>query len=223
MVTSKQRNPIADSLDMDDILTDIVVPSLDCPLSLESKDNPKLQGKDIFAEQKRHAWDKSVEARCDFSRKVRITRRGDVFFISLWQKSLYGRTLTDIKSDDSMVTFFAENVAPLIAEVLGKTLRNGNWCIVTTPKRRHKVKNFATRISEDIAKRLGIPFYEDVAFCHSKKRIGAVFTLNILPKENNCIVFDDFVTTGSTLKAMRTLLLENKKNCVFFTGINNKL
>ena len=206
---------------MDDILTDIVVPSLDCPLALESKE--RTASKDIFAEQKRHAWDKSVEARCDFSRKVRITRRGDVFFISLWQKSLYGRTLTDIKSDDSMVSFFAENVAPLIAEVLGKTLQNGGWCIVTTPKRRHKVKNFATRISENIAKLLGIPFYEDVAFCHSKKRIGAVFTLNVLPTENNCIVFDDFVTTGSTLKAMRTLLLENKKNCMFFTGINNKL
>ena len=222
MATSKQRDTIADSLDMDEILNDIIVPSLDCPLSLESKDNPKLQGKDIFAEQKRHAWDKSVEARCDFSRKVRITRRGDVFFISLWQKSLYGRTLT-IKSDDSMVSFFADNISPLIKEVLGYTLNLGDWCIVTTPKRRHKVKNFATRISEQIAKLLGIPFYEDVAFCHSKKRIGAVFTLNVLPKENNCIVFDDFVTTGSTLKAMRTLLLENKKNCVFFTGINNKL
>ena len=208
-------------IELNEITDDIVVPSLDCPLALESKE--RTASKDIFAEQKRHAWDKSVEARCDFSRKVRITRRGDVFFISLWQKSLYGRTLTDIKSDDSMVTFFAENVAPLISEVLGKTLVNGDWCIVTTPKRRHKVKNFATRISEDIAKRLGIPFYEDVAFCHSKKRIGAVFTLNILPKENNCIVFDDFVTTGSTLKAMRTLLLDNKKNCVFFTGINNKL
>ena len=208
-------------IELNEITDDIVVPSLDCPLALESKE--RTASKDIFAEQKRHAWDKSVEARCDFSRKVRITRRGDVFFISLWQKSLYGRTLTDIKSDDSMVTFFAENVASLISEVLGKTLGNGDWCIVTTPKRRHKVKNFATRISEDIAKRLGIPFYEDVAFCHSKKRIGAVFTLNILPKENNCIVFDDFVTTGSTLKAMRTLLLDNKKNCVFFTGINNKL
>ena len=221
MATSKQRDVIADSLDMDDILTDIVVPSLNCPLALNSKES--IPEKDIFAEQKRHAWDKSVEARCDFSRKVRITRRGDVFFISLWQKSLYGRTLTDIKSDDSMVTFFAEKISPLIKEVLGYTLNLGDWCIVTTPKRRHKVKNFATRISEEIAKLLGIPFYEDVAFCHSKKRIGAVFTLNVLPKENNCIVFDDFVTTGSTLKAMRTLLLDNKKNCVFFTGINNKL
>ena len=208
-------------IELNEITDDIVVPSLDCPLALESKE--RTASKDIFAEQKRHAWDKSVEARCDFSRKVRITRRGDVFFISLWQKSLYGRTLTDIKGDDTMVDFFAENIAPLIKEVLGYTLANGDWCIVTTPKRRHKVKNFATRISEEIAKLLGIPFYEDVAFCHSKKRIGAVFTLNVLPKENNCIVFDDFVTTGSTLKAMRTLLLENKKNCVFFTGINNKL
>ena len=37
------------------------------------------------------------------------------------------------------------------------------------------------------------------------------------------IVFDDFVTTGSTLKAMRNVLTEHHKNCVFFTGINNKL
>ena len=146
-----------------------------------------------------------------------------MFFISLWQKSLYGRTLTDIKSDDTMVDFFADSISPLIHDILGTDLQTGNWCIVTTPKRRHLVKNFATRISERIAKQLGIPFYEDVAHCHSKQRIGAVFTLNVLPHEPNCIVFDDFVTTGSTLKAMRNLLLEHHKNCVFFTDINNKL
>lgn len=129
-------------IDLGEILEEINVPNLSCPLALESKDNKLTQGKDIFAEQKRHAWDKSVEARCDFSRKVRITRRADVYFISLWQKSLYGRTLTDIKGDDSMVDFFAENVAPLIADILGNELKHGNWCIVTTPKRRHLVKNF---------------------------------------------------------------------------------
>ena len=210
-------------IDLEEILEEIHVPDLSCPLALENSSKDKAGAKDIFAEQKRHAWDKSVEARCDFSRKVRITRRADVFFVSLWQKSLYGRTLTDIKGDDTMVDFFAENVAPLIEEVLGKELKLGNWCIVTTPKRRHLVKNFATRISEKIAALLSIPFYEDVAHCHSKKRIGAVFSLNVLPKEQNCIVFDDFVTTGSTLKAMKNLLTENRKNCVFFTGINNKL
>ena len=207
---------------MDEFLTEISVPDLSLPLSLSSPETSH-EPKDIFAIDKRKAWDKSVEARCDFSRKVRLTRRGDVFFISLWQKSLYGRTLTDIKGDDAMVDFFADNIAPLIQEILGYDLQSGLWCIVTTPKRRHLVKNFATRISEQIAKQLGIPFYEDVAFCHSKQRIGAVFTLNNLPTEPNCIVFDDFVTTGSTLKAMRTLLTEHHKNCVFFTGINNKI
>ena len=210
-------------IDLDEILSDISVPDLSCPLELKQIESSP-QGKDIFAEQKRHAWDHSIEARCDFSRKVRITRRADVFFLSLWQKSLYGRTLTDIKGDEEMVPFFAENMAPLMADILGKSLQKGDWCIVTTPKRRHLVRNFATSISLRIAGLLAIPFYEDVAFCHSKQRLGAVFTLNVLPKEQNCIVFDDFVTTGSTLKAMKNLLEgEHHKNCVFFTGINNKL
>lgn len=213
-----KRTPI----DMQEFLTDISVPDLSGPLELCSADTSHEQ-KDIFAIEKRKAWDKSVEARCDFTRRVRLTRRADVFFISLWQKSLYGRTLTDIKGDDSMVAFFADSITPLISDILGETLTTGSWCVVTTPKRRHLVKNFATRISELIAKQLNIPFYEDVAFCHSKQRIGAVFTMNRLPKEPNCIVFDDFVTTGSTLKAMRNVLTEHHKNCVFFTSINNKL
>ena len=213
------RQPI----DMEELLTEISVPDLTLPLDLYSNDNNPSGPKDIFAIEKRKAWDKSVEARCDFSRKVRLTRRAGVFFISLWQKSLYGRTLTDIKADDSMVDFFADNIAPLISDIIGSELQSGNWCIVTTPKRRHLTKNFATRISERIASLLNIPFYEDVAFCQSKQRIGAVFLLNCLPKEPNCIVFDDFVTTGSTLEAMRNLLADNHKNCIFFTGINNKL
>ena len=210
------------AIDMTEFLTDISVPDLSLPLVLPDA-TASHDTKDIFAEDKRKAWDKSVEARCDFARKVRLTRRGDVFFISLWQKSLYGRTLTDIKADDAMVTFFADNISPLIQEILGYDLNAAQWCIVTTPKRRHLVKNFATRISEAIAEKLDIPFYEDVAHCQSKQRIGAVFTPNNIPPEPNCIVFDDFVTTGSTLKAMRNLLTEHHKNCIFFTGINNKL
>ena len=207
---------------MQEFLTDISVPDISGPLDLSSPDTPHGQ-KDIFAVEQRKAWDKSVEARCDFTRRIRLTRRADTFFISLWQKSLYGRTLTDIKSDDSMVQFFADNITPIIRDILGESLQTGSWCIVTTPKRRHLVKNFATRISEQIATQLHIPFYEDVAHCRTKQRIGAVFTMNNLPTEPNCIVFDDFVTTGSTLKAMRVVLTEHGKNCVFFTGINNKL
>lgn len=181
------------------------------------------EGKDIFAEQQRKSWDKSTEARCDFARKVRLTRRGGVFFISLWQKSVFGRTLTEIKADDAMVDFFAEQTSALIKDIIGAHLCKGNWAICTSPKRRHLTKNFATRISESIAQRLNIPFYEDVAFCKSKQRVNAEYSLNRLPDEPNIIVFDDFVTTGSTLGSMYRLLSQYDKNLVFFTGINNKL
>lgn len=179
--------------------------------------------KDLFAEHHRAAWDKSVEARCDFERKVRMTRRSGVFFISLWQKSLYGRTLTEIKDDDKMIGYFADNMSKLIVEVLGGWLPEGDWALVTTPKRRHKQRNFATLISMRMASMLALTFYEDVALCHSRQRVNAEFTLQVLPAERNLIVFDDFVTTGQTLLGMQKLLAPLGKNLVFFTGINNHL
>ena len=211
----------ADLIDLNEILTDIVVPEIE--VGSVSVSESKQSQKDIFAEEKRKAWDKSVEARCDFTYRLRLTRRSNVNFISIWQKSIYGRTLTEIKADDDMVQFFADSIVPVIKEMLGYNLPKGDWAVVTTPKRRHLTKNFATRISEVIARQLGIPFYEDVAFCHSKHRMNAVFTLNVLPKEANLIVFDDFVTTGHTLASMRRLLEQHGKNLMFFTGINNRI
>lgn len=179
--------------------------------------------KDIFALEQRKSWDKSVEARCDFTYKLRLTRRASTNFITLWQKSVFGKTLTEIKSDDDMIPFFVESLVPVIRECIGYHICDGSWAIVTTPMRRHKERNFATLVSEGLAKELGIPFYFDCAHCRSKQRVGAVFDPNNLPNEPNIIVFDDFVTTGSTLLAMKNLLQEHGKNPVFFAGINNKL
>lgn len=202
----------------------------DCPesielssLLIETKEEATPQVKDLFAVQQRKSWDKSQEARCDFNYKLRLTRRSDVNFISIWQKSILGRTLTDIKSDPDMVAFFADSICPVIRETVGYNLSLGQWCVVTSPKRRHKEKNFATLISERLGQMLEIPFYEDVAFCHTKQRVNAVFELNVLPVEPNIIVFDDFVTTGQTLAGMKHLLQPLGKNLVFFTGVNNKL
>ena len=112
----------------------------------------------------------------------------------------------------------------LIRQIPGNSLQNGDWCIVTSPKRRHKVRNFASLICIELSKLLNIPFYEDVAECHSKHRVGAVFTFGKeLPKENNIIVFDDFVTTGGTMISMRNLLHPHGYNLFFCTGISNKL
>ena len=223
---------------MDDVLNDIEVPSLEAP-DLDASFTPSAQSKDLFAEKKRAAWKdvQQAEARCDFApNKVRISYRNPQFgIISLWKKSLYGRTLTDIKSDPDMVEKFAEGMNTLIRQILGHSLASGDWCIVTSPKRRHKERNFASLISARLAELLGIPFYEDVAECHSKHRVGAVFTFgssfaerlrskNVPPiPERNIIVFDDFVTSGATMISMRELLMPLGKNLVFFTGINNKL
>lgn len=179
--------------------------------------------KDIFALEQRKSWDKSVEARCDFTYKLRLTRRASTNFITIWQKSVFGKTLTEIKSDDDMIPFFVDSLVPVIRECIGYHICDGSWAIVTTPMRRHKERNFATLVSEGLAKELGIPFYFDCAHCRSKQRVGAVFDPNNLPNEPNIIVFDDFVTTGSTLLAMKNLLQEHGKNPVFFAGINNKL
>ena len=226
-IRSVREGTLALDPSIDDLLNDIEVPSLDVP-DLDASLTPSAQSKDLFAEKKRAAWKdvQQAEARCDFApNKVRISYRNPSFgIISLWKKSVYGRTLTDIKSDPDMVEKFAEGMNTLIRQILGHSLSSGDWCIVTSPKRRHKVRNFASLISARLAELLGIPFYEDIAECHSKHRVGAVFTLNGKPPaESNIIVFDDFVTTGATMISMKNLLEPLGKNLVFFTGINNKL
>ncbi len=207
---------------MSDLLSEIEVPDIGSA-QLALQDIQAKREQDIFAEEKRKGWDKTVEARCDFTPRPRLTRRSGLFFLSYWQKSVYGRTLTDIKSDDSMVLFFAEAMVSLIHDIIGPDLSKGCWCIITTPKRRHLVKNFATRISEQIAARLSIPFYEDVCTCRNRQRVNAIFDVNIVPKEQNIICFDDFVTTGQTLQAMQRALEPFNKNLLFLSGINNKL
>lgn len=214
------------AISLDEMLNDIEVPSLCAPDLDTSFVSDK--SKDLFSEKKRAAWKdvQQAEARCDFApNKVRISFRNPAFgIISLWKKSVYGRTLTDIKADPDMVEFFATNVAKLVGQILGCSLANGDWCIVTSPKRRHKERNFASLISARLGSLLGIPFYEDIAECHSKHRVGAVFTFGKQPpSEHNIIVFDDFVTTGATMISMKNLLEPLGKNLVFFTGINNKL
>ena len=217
---------------LEEILQEIQLPqsvsSVTDGISLPSMPDLSLdvsvkEQKDIFALEQRKSWDKSVEARCDFTYKLRLTRRASTNFITIWQKSVFGKTLTEIKSDDDMIPFFVESLVPVIRECIGYHICDGSWAIVTTPMRRHKERNFATLVSEGLAKELGIPFYFDCAHCRSKQRVGAVFDANNLPHEPNVIVFDDFVTTGSTLLAMKNLLQKYGKNPVFFAGINNKL
>ena len=192
-------------------------------LSILDQSAPSLQTeKNLFEEKdKRKAWEKEKLARCDFAKQVKILHRAGFYFISVWNKSVKGRTLIDIKADDRMIPFFATAVTELIRDTLSGDLKG--WAIVATPKRRHLTHNFASLIAEEIGKRLGIPFYDDCSHARNRERINAVFTAGNIPKEQNIIVFDDFVTTGSTISAMKNLLDSLGKTSVYFIGINNHL
>lgn len=181
---------------------------------------------DIFAQQKRKAWneDSTDLARCDFQpgRASLMLRDGSFRSISLWRRSVKGMSLTEIKASDDMIPFFVGHMSQFIASVLGDKLCKEHFAIVAPPKRRHKRRNFASIVANGIAQNLGINFYDNFAQCKSRQRVNAVFTADFVPKEHNIIVFDDFVTTGSTLIAMKNLLDSLNRNSIFFTGVLNK-
>lgn len=77
-------------------------------------------------------------------------------------------------------------------------------------------------VTASIAGNLGLPYYEDVAIARTKQRVGVDFELGYLPPENNLVIIDDFVTTGSTLGAMNRLLSPLGKNCTYFVGVDNQ-
>lgn len=191
----------------------------------ESSDgNEPSHSQNIFEEKKRESWNKeNVLARCDMNYILKISPRCGVNFISIWKKTLYGRLLTDIKGDNDMIDVFARQVGATIQSVLGSDLQKGGWCLITAPRRRHLERNFATLVCIQMSELLNIPFYEDIVHCKNKQRMNAVFTLSSVPSEPNIVVFDDIVTTGSTLASIKNAFAELHKNLIFFTGINNKL
>ena len=119
--TKQPANDFSESLTdaIDAVLTDV------CPLDIDPALGEISPVRDIFAVEQRKGWDKSVEARCNFDYRPRITHRAGVWFLSVWQKSIMGRTLTDIKSDPAEIPHFAEAVSDFIVQVLGSSLSDG--------------------------------------------------------------------------------------------------
>lgn len=218
-----------DSRDINSILSDIkeegggVMGALAASFN-DSKPNETELSQSIFEDKKHQAWKEKTDlARCDMHHIWKITPRGGVLFVSIWKKTLYGKLLTEIKADDKMIPVFADGISDAIRRVIGDALDIGGWAIITAPRRRHLERNFATLVCIRIAEILHIPFHEDILQCHSKHRVNAVFDIKEIPEENNLIVVDDIVTTGSTLGSIARAFEPHRKNLVFFCGINNKL
>lgn len=208
------------AVDMGEIIRGITTPELETPSAAVLSSSQS--GKDLFAVKKRQQWAHDDGARCDFQSRPMLAYRTGLFFLAVWKRSVYGKTLSEIKADDAMIPKVAGATAALLSDVLGYNLAAGGWAVITTPKRRHRQRNFASLVAADLARQLAIPFYEDVALCRSKQRVNATFEMNVCPAEQNIIVFDDFVTTGQTMLAMKRLFQPTGKNLVFIAAINNK-
>ena len=139
-----------------------------------------------------------------------------------WQRSILGPTLTEIKTSGDFHEIMAVGVVSLIRRLLGDNLHLSGWALTVPPPRRHKELNFATSVGRMISAHLQIPFYPDVAKPpKTRQRINIDYELQRLPQERNIIVFDDIITTGSTLASMGRLLTSHGRTVFNVVGIDN--
>ncbi|MBD5307156.1 MAG: hypothetical protein HDS14_05970 [Bacteroides sp.] len=182
---------------------------------------------DPFRTPKRKAWNSDnpgIVPRCELRQKISFQFRSPSFGVhTQYDRSLTGPSFDDIKSGDRFVEPIARDLAALIRKTIGEKPDPRDWIIVTAPRRRHKERNFATLLCDRISRILQIPFLPDLFSCSSRQRVNPTFNFSApLPPQRNIMAIDDILTTGSTTKEMRRLLILAGYNPVFFAAINNR-
>lgn len=174
-----------------------------------------------FLFEKRKGWGKAKDHKCpvcDMREKIEIHEHVGYKTISMYKKSEEGIPFDVIKKDSSYIDIFSNSATNLIRGLIGLKVKN-DWCLVTTPKRRHKEENFSDNVCKKISLDLGIKYYPDIVIAKTKQRVNPIFELQGQIEENNVIIYDDIITTGSTILA--TAKLFNSKNTLLIVGINN--
>lgn len=180
-------------------------------------------GFDSSAEYRRRSSWKTLEKKCGLVSKVMLRSKCGFMYTSFYNTGKNGKTLEEIKGDESNIRPFADSLCDYLVKVLGEKLSDGGWCICTTPRRRHtEGLHFATEISRAAAADLGIPFYEDAITSGSRRRIEPVFELAGEIGQPNVILYDDIITTGSTLLESRRLLTDAGHNVFAIAAIRNQ-
>ena len=171
--------------------------------------------------KKRTQWGKAKdyeEPVCNMVDTIEIhALRGYKYVHSFKTGSTEGTPISELKKPENAY-MFALKAKELITATIGLKQTKG-WCIITTPKRRHKEKNFASLVCEQLSQMLGIPFHEDVVEAKNRARIDPVFTLVKEVEEPNIIIYDDILTGGTTLYTTANLF--PTKNLFLVVGINN--
>lgn len=172
--------------------------------------------------KRRKSW-AHTEKRCGLKRKIKQHFYGEFIFTSFYETGKDGKPITEIKEDRDNVPLFGDNLCDYLERTLGANIKSGNWCILTTPRRRHKSAefHFATEICKYAAKQLEIPFYEDAFSANNRNRIIPDFKMELKPVETNVIVYDDILTTGKTISTVRQMLIDAEYVTLCVTGIHN--
>ena len=170
--------------------------------------------------KKRSSWGKAKDYKepcCDLSDHLQLHKRDCFYYICSYHNTPTGIPISEVKTEPNVQLFATK--AEEIVRGLVQLRDTKDWCIITTPKRRHKEKNFASMVATQLAKLLGIPFYDDTMEAHGRDRINTDFKLVKDIPESNVILYDDILTTGSTIRACVHLLTD--KNVVCVIGIDN--
>ncbi len=171
--------------------------------------------------KRRKSW-AVTEKRCNLKKKIKQHSHGGIMYTTFYEVGKDGKPLEEIKADPGNVEPFAENLCDYLVETLGENIGKNDWCMVTTPRRRHKKGfHFSTEICRNAAEKLGIPFYIDAFSAENRNRIEPDFKMEKKPKEKNVIVYDDIVTTGQTIRTVRQQLIDAGYVTMLVIGIKN--
>ena len=161
--------------------------------------------------------------RCDMKPCLAAREKNGHRYVSLFASSKEGMTLEEIKNSPKCEEQMAAALIRHLRESLGTNLAECGWAMMTTGRRRHREGyHFATAVSSVAAKELGIPFREDVIRCANADRLKPALTIEAEPEEKNLILFDDIITTGTTMSRTADLLMERGKTVLIVIGIRNQ-
>lgn len=172
-------------------------------------------------DRRRASWART-EKYCDLKRRIKQHFNGGMVISTLYETGKRGLPITAIKENPDNAPLFADNLVDYLEQAFGNNLAQGDWCIVTTPRRRHKEGfHFSTAISAKAAEMLKLPFYVDAFTAESRNRIEPTFNMEKNPAERNVLIYDDVITTGQTIRTVRQLLLDAGHVVFCVVGIRN--
>lgn len=170
--------------------------------------------------KKQKKW-QEIKKLCDLKDHIAMRKAVDTYYHSMFKVGKNGKPLEELKTE-AYVPMFSEAALEFIRGSTGGNLCECDWCLMTTPRRRHSNGfHFATAICEWISQELRIPFYPDAITCKNKGRVEPVFTAHVLPPERNILLYDDIITTGVTLNTARNLLVDAGYTVTAVVSIDN--